>query len=48
MASSLSGVSSRGAASDEAKVEDTIVMDPCESTWSYDFGASSITMGRIR
>jgi hypothetical protein len=48
MASSLSNISSRRAASDEAKVEDTIVVDPRESTRSYDFGASSVTVGRIR
>jgi hypothetical protein len=50
MASSSSGESSLGVASGdaEAEAEDTIVMDPCESTQSYDFGASSIAVGRIR
>jgi hypothetical protein len=39
-----------GVASDEveAEAEDTIVMNQRESTRSYDFGASSITVGRIR
>jgi hypothetical protein len=49
-ASSSSGASSGGAASDEAKAEaeNTIVVDPRESARSYDFGASSVTMGHIR
>jgi hypothetical protein len=49
-ASSSSNASSGGAASDEAKAEaeDTVVVDPRESARSYDFGASSVTMGRIR
>jgi hypothetical protein len=48
MASSSSGASIGGAASDEAEAEDTVVVDPRESLWSYDFGASSITVGRIQ
>jgi hypothetical protein len=49
MTSSSSDDSSGGAASDDAEgeTEDTIVMDPRKSTWSYDFWASSITVGRI-
>jgi hypothetical protein len=45
--SSLSDVSSGGAASDaaEANIED--VIDPCELAWSYDFGASSLTTSCI-
>jgi hypothetical protein len=45
MTSTSSDDTSGGAASDDAEtqVEDTIVMDPRESTRSYDFGASSIT-----
>jgi hypothetical protein len=50
MASSSSGASIGGAASDEAEAEaeDTVVVDPRESLRSYDFGASSITVGRIQ
>jgi hypothetical protein len=46
--SSSSDASSRGAASDavEADVEDAI--DPLELGWSYDFGASLVTVSRIQ
>jgi hypothetical protein len=46
--SSSSDSSSREAASDAAKgdVEDTT--DPRELAWRYDFGASSVTVSRIR
>jgi hypothetical protein len=32
----------------EAQAEDTLVMDPREAARSYDFGASSVTVGHIR
>jgi hypothetical protein len=32
----------------EAEAKDTIVVDPREYARSYDFGASSVTVGRIR
>jgi hypothetical protein len=46
--SSSSDASLGGAASNavEADVED--VIDPCELAWSYDFGASSVTVSHIR
>jgi hypothetical protein len=48
--SSSDASSGGGAASDEAKakVEDTVVVDPREFARSYDFGASFVTVGRIR
>jgi hypothetical protein len=47
--SSSSDASSGGAASDEAKakVEDTVVVDPREFEWSYDFETSFVTVGCI-
>jgi hypothetical protein len=48
MASSKSDASSGGAASDMAKAETEDAVDPRELAWNYDFGASSITVGRIR
>jgi hypothetical protein len=44
-ASSSSDASSGGAASDEVEAEDTV--DPHEFARSYDFGSSSVTVGRI-
>jgi hypothetical protein len=54
----LSKVSTTGSSSDdsseavtsddaETQVEDTLVLDPHEAVRSYDFGASSVTVGRI-
>jgi hypothetical protein len=42
--------SSGGGSSDDvkAKVEDIVVMDPRESMRSYDFGLSTVTVGRIQ
>jgi hypothetical protein len=49
MTSSSFDGSSVGAASDDAnvKIGDAIVMDPHESTRSYDFEASSVTVNHI-
>jgi hypothetical protein len=46
---SLSDDSSEAAASDDTKTqaEDTLVVDPREAARSYDFGASSVTVGHI-
>jgi hypothetical protein len=46
-ASSSSGASSLGAASDVAKAEADVSVDPCELMRSYDFGASSVTVSRM-
>jgi hypothetical protein len=48
MARSSSNDSSGVTASDnaDAEAEDTIVMNLHESAWSYDFGASSVTVFR--
>jgi hypothetical protein len=43
--SSSSDTSSGGVGSDEDEAEDT--MDLCKPAQSYDFGASSVTVGRI-
>jgi hypothetical protein len=48
MASSSSNASSSGAASDVAETEAEAFVDPRELKWSYEFGASLITVGRIR
>jgi hypothetical protein len=47
MASSSSNASLGGMASDVPKAEAEDTVDPHEFTWSYDFGDSSVTMGRI-
>jgi hypothetical protein len=46
--SSSSDASSWGAASDAAEADIEDVIDPRKLAWSYDFGASSVTVGRIR
>jgi hypothetical protein len=48
MASSPLDASSQGAASDIAKAEAKVSVDPCELAWSYDFGASSVMVRRIQ
>jgi hypothetical protein len=47
MASSSFDASSSGAASDVAETEAEASVDPCEFTWSYEFRASSVIVGRI-
>jgi hypothetical protein len=45
---SMTNSSGGGSGDDaEAKVEDTIVVDPWESVRGYDFGPSTVTVGRI-
>jgi hypothetical protein len=46
--SSTSDASSWGAASDAAEADIEDVIDPRKLAWSYDFGASLVTVGRIR
>jgi hypothetical protein len=48
MASSSSDASSGGAASDVAEIEAEDVVDPREHEQCYDFGASSVIVGRIQ
>jgi hypothetical protein len=48
MASSPLDASSLGAASDIAKAEAEVSVDPCELAWSYDFGASSVMVRHIQ
>jgi hypothetical protein len=47
-ASSSSNASSGAAANDVAKTKADDVVDPRELAWSFDFGASSVTVGRIQ
>jgi hypothetical protein len=47
-ASSSSDASSSGAASDVTETKAEASVDPHELTWSYEFRASSVTVGRIR
>jgi hypothetical protein len=46
--SSSSDTSSGEVASDATKADVEDTTDPRELAWSYDFGASSVTVGRIR
>jgi hypothetical protein len=47
---SSSGDTSSGESKNGANVEgkESRVVDPRESAWSYDFGASTVTVGRIQ